>query len=299
LEGEIMHARLVSNQVELTRQAGVAASRPGAQVTGRDRSADGSTIRVLHGAAPCIEKPAPIRIYTLGRFEIVVNGEVLGHARKAQRRVLDLLKAHVALGPAGVSCNVVAGALWPDSEGDAARGAFEVTLHRLRKLLGHDDALQLTHGTLRLNAAIAWTDALAFEQSAALATDNHGVADLGAAERALALYTGPFLHNEEDTPWLLPTRERLRSRYLRLATRMAQHFKDLGWPVREIYATALEAEPLAEELYRGLMACLAADGRHAEAFVIYRRCRQMLLAVHGVEPSRETDDLWRTIAQAA
>jgi DNA-binding SARP family transcriptional activator len=269
-------------------------------VTG-DRSADRSTIRVLHGAAPCIEKPAPIRIYTLGRFEIIVNGEVLGHARKAQRRVLDLLKAHVALGPAGISCTVVAGALWPDSEGDAARGAFEVTLHRLRKLLGRDDALQLRHGTLHLNAAIAWTDALAFEQAAALAADSHGVADLGAAERALALYTGPFLHNEEDTPWLLPTRERLRSRYLRLSTRVAQHFKDLGSPVRatEIYATALEAEPLAEELYRGLMACLAADGRHAEAFVVYRRCRRMLVAVHGVEPSRETEVLWRTIAQAA
>lgn len=293
-----MHARLVSNPFELSWQAGFADSRPGRRATG-DRFADRSTVRVLHAPAPCIEKP--IRIYTLGRFEIVVHGEVLGYARKAQRRVLDLLKAHVALGPAGVSRNAVAGALWPDSEGDAARGAFEVTLHRLRKLLGCDDALQLSHGTLRLNAAIAWTDALAFEQAAALATDSHGVADLAAAERALALYTGPFLHNEEDTPWLLPTRERLRSRYLRLATRVAQHVKDIGWPVRarEIYATALEAEPLAEELYRGLMACLAADGRHAEAFVVYRRCRQMLLAVHGVEPSRETEVLWRTIAQAA
>jgi DNA-binding SARP family transcriptional activator len=296
-----MSARLVSNHAELTLQARVAGSRPAADASDRDRSADGGNIRVLHAAAPCIEKPAPIRIYTLGRFEIVANGEVLSHGRKAQRRVLDLLKAHAALGPAGVSCNVVAGALWPYSEGDAARGAFEVTLHRLRKFLGRDDALHLSHGMLRLNADVAWTDSIVFEQAAALATDSHGVADLGAAERALALYAGPFLHNEEDAPWLLPARERLRSRYLRLATRVAQHFRDAGRPghATETYATALEAEPLAEELYRGLMGCLAADGRHAEAVVVYRRCSQMLLAVHGVEPSHETNELWRTIARAA
>jgi DNA-binding SARP family transcriptional activator len=67
----------------------------------------------------------------------------------------------------------------------------------------------------------------------------------------------------------------------------------------EIYATALEVEPLAEEVYRRLMASLAAQGRHAEALDVHRRCRQMLSVVLGVAPSRETEALHQSITKAA
>ena len=140
------------------------------------------------------------------------------------RHFVDWIKALVALGPEGVIKDTVAGALWPDSEGDAARDAFEVTLHRLRKLLGRDEAVQLTHGMLQVNRALVWVDSSAFERLAAEANGEHGALNVAAAEGALTLYGGPFLQNEEDTPWLLPARERLRSRYIRLAIRTAQHF---------------------------------------------------------------------------
>lgn len=246
-------------------------------------------------------RPQPIQIATLGRFEVVVSGEVLRRSRKAQRRVLDLLKALVALGPEGVSRNAVAGALWPDSEGDAARDAFEVTLHRLRKMLGRDDAIQLAQTMLQLNREAVWVDVLAFERLAADANGEHGALRIASAERALALYGGPFLHNEEDAAWLLPTRERLRSRYIRLAIRAAQHFEDAGNPARavEIYSAALEVEPVAEELYRRLMAVLAAQGRRPEALDVYRRCRQILSVVLGAPPSRETEATHAAITQGA
>ena len=65
-----------------------------------------------------------------------------------------------------------------------------------------------------MNPAVAWTDALAFERLASRANGEYSAIEVDAAERALALYAGPFLHNEEDAPWLLPARERLRSRYV-------------------------------------------------------------------------------------
>jgi DNA-binding SARP family transcriptional activator len=135
--------------------------------------------RGLHAPSADIETwPWPIRIHALGRFEVIINGEVLRHARKAQRRVLDLIKALVALGAEGVSRDAIAGALWPESEGDAARDAFEVTLHRLRKLLGRDDAIQLSHGMLHLNHVVAWTDALAFERLAHRANGDHAAIEI-------------------------------------------------------------------------------------------------------------------------
>lgn len=260
------------------------------------------TSRGLRSPSPDIEAwPWPIRIHTLGRFEVVVNGEVVRHVHKAQRRVLDLLKALVALGVEGVSRDAIAAALWPDSEGDAARDAFGVTLHRLRKLLGRDDAIHLLHGKLELNTTIVWADSLAFERLANQANGDGAAFDIDAAERALTLYAGPLLHKEEDAPWLLPARERLRSRYVRLALSTAHHFEsnDRGDLSVKIYISALEAEPLAEEVYRRLMTCLASQGRQAEALDVYRRCRHMLSVVLGVMPSRTTEELHQAIAKAA
>jgi DNA-binding SARP family transcriptional activator len=246
-------------------------------------------------------RPQPIQITTLGRFEVAVSGATLGHKRRAQRRVLDLLKVIVALGGEGVSRDAVAAALWPESEGDAARNALEITLHRLRKLLGYDEAVQLAQGTLRLNRELVSVDAASFERLVVAAFQGCEALDLGAAERALALYAGPFLRNEDDASWLLPARERLRSRYVRLVIRMAEHLERAGAPRRaaEIYAVALEAEPLTEDLYRRLMVVLASQERRAEALEAYRRCRRLLLAVSGIAPSRETEALHRAIANTA
>jgi DNA-binding SARP family transcriptional activator len=245
--------------------------------------------------------PQPIQIATLGRFEIVVGGEVLRHARKAPRRALELLKAIIALGPEAVNLDAVAGALWRESRGDAARDAFDVTLHRLRRFLGRNEAVQLVHGMLQVNRELVWVDAATFERLAADANGAHGALDIAGAERALALYQGPFLQNEDEAPWLLPARERLRSRYVRLVIRTAQHFERAGAPARaaEIYAIALEAEPLAEELYRRLMVVLAEQDRRAEALGAYRRCRHMLAKVLGVAPSRDTELLREAVASPA
>src|SRR3989337_2276555 len=54
------------------------------------------------------------------------------------------------------------------------------------------------------------------------------------------------------------------------------------------YRKGLEADELAEELYRRLMVCHIRQGREAEALSVYRRCRKTLSSVLGVDPSAET-----------
>ena len=248
-----------------------------------------------------LDRPQPVRICTLGHFELEVDRETVHFDRKAPRRVLELLKCIVAFGAGGATCNALASALWPDSEGDAARAALEVTLHRLRKVLRHKPAAQLSNGVVHLEPSAVWIDAVAFEALADQANGEHGAVNLDAARRALALYGGPFLQNDEETAWLLPRRDRLRSRYVRLAMRAAQQCDQAGDPgqAAEIYAAALEAEPLIEDLYRRLMLCLAWQRRRAEAFDAYRRCRNMLAVVFGAAPSQETEAAYASIIRSA
>ena len=108
--------------------------------------------------------PWPIRIFTLGRFEVMRDGEPVRFARKVQRKPLALLKALIALGGRSVREEPVMDALWPDAEGDAARVALASALHRLRGLLGREQAVLRQEGQLSLDARLCWVDVWAVER---------------------------------------------------------------------------------------------------------------------------------------
>jgi DNA-binding SARP family transcriptional activator len=115
--------------------------------------------------APYDQRIYPLHIYTLGRFSVTRGIEPIRFARKAQHRPLQLLKALIALGGREVGSDRLGMALWPESEGDTAYNAFEITLHRLRKLIGIENALMLSNGLLTLDNQRCWVDVWAFEQA--------------------------------------------------------------------------------------------------------------------------------------
>lgn len=231
--------------------------------------------------------PWPIEIHCLGTFEIRRDGAALQPARKAPQRVLELLKALVAFGPSGADADELAAMLWPQADGDAGRQALSVTVHRLRRLLGFEQSILAVEGRIALDPDWCWVDAFAFER----------IADTGATApdhpvRLLELYRGPFLAQSERA-WMLPARERLRSKFLRRLEACAVASMDAGRldEATDLFRRGIESDPLAESLYRGLARCLARQGRIAEALDVYRRCREMLSVVLGVRPAAQTQAL--------
>ncbi len=256
--------------------------------------------------------PWPIRVYTLGAFRVLQDGEPQHTGRKTPRRVLALLQAIIALGANGAhsthsTCSVsrerLSEALWPDADGDAARDAFEIALHRLRKLLHGEQAIRLEGGLVKLDPRHVWIDILAFEQFADEIqrepdTAAGQTAFTHAVEKALTLYAGHFLTDQIEQPWVLPARERLRSKFERLIEHAGAHWEHTNALAQatNLYQRAIELDPLAEAVYRHLMRVHAKAGRHAEALATYRRCRHMLSVVLGIEPSAETEALHATLA---
>ena len=112
--------------------------------------------------------PWPVKIYTLGRFEVLLDDEPLRFSHKAPRKPLALLKALIAFGGAGVAEEKLIDAVWPEEEGDAGRKAYNIALHRLRELLGNCDAITVASGALSLNGSVCWVDV--WQQSACLGT---------------------------------------------------------------------------------------------------------------------------------
>lgn len=249
--------------------------------------------------------PWPFRVHTLGQFKLLRSGEPLTFAGKAQRRPLELLKVLIANGGREVGEERITEALWPRIDGDSAHRSFTTTLHRLRKLLGEDRALQVSEGKLSLDGRYVWSDTWAVEQVIARIEQMlrlpHESVDSEALEKLLAqlsaLYRGPFLGNEPEEPWSLPLRERLRHRFLRTAGEACRYWQT-SKPARavELLERALEVDSVAESLYRLLMQCYAQLGRRAEAVETFQRCQKMLHASLGAEPSAETRAIYAEVS---
>jgi len=259
-------------------------------------------------SAPALDEHRnyPLQIYTLGRFSVSRGLEPIRFTRKAQHRPLQLLKALIAFGGREVATDQLAVAMWPESEGDMAYNAFEITLHRLRRLIGIDKALVLSNGLLTLDNRQCWVDVWAFEQAAGraealLKTAHPNPEELaGVSSRVIALYHGHFLGRETPEPWSISLRERLRSKFLRHLIDAARQWERIGrhGTAIQCYQKGLEVDDLAEIFYQRLMVCYQQLGRRSEALAVYRRCRTTLSLILSIPPSPATEAIHRRLIQA-
>jgi LuxR family maltose regulon positive regulatory protein len=149
--------------------------------------------RNLVPESPEVENwPWPVMVYTLGRFVVVLDGGRTSLAGTAQGRPVELLQALIAAGGREVHSTALIDQLWPDA--DDGRKTLEINLHRLRKLLGCDQACILHEGKLTLDPRHCWVDTWAFERACNQISEN---ADSemkleGVAEQVLRLYQGQF-----------------------------------------------------------------------------------------------------------
>jgi len=247
--------------------------------------------------------PWPIKIHTLGRFSLLKYDQPLWASRKAQHKPLEMVKVLIAYGGREVSVDLIAAVLWPDAEGDAAHNAFEITLHRLRKLIGMDKVLLLRDGRLTLDSRYCWVDTWAVERligqvDLALRGELHDDEFImQSSATVLALYQGHYLGKEYAQPWALTLRERLRSKYLRHVTDMAHYLeKQQRWQEAIVYyQKGLEVDDLAEQFYQSFMVCYQRLGRRSEALAVYRRCRSALSIILGIEPSPATESIRKSL----
>jgi ATP/maltotriose-dependent transcriptional regulator MalT/DNA-binding SARP family transcriptional activator len=234
--------------------------------------------------------PWPLRIFTLGRFEVLRDGQPLEFSRKAPKKTLALLKAIIALGGKSVREQSLLDAFWPDEEGDVAARSMTAALHRLRTLIGDGNAIVQQGGTLSLDASRVWVDVWALEGVLSRAGD-------GRAEEVLALYRGGFLTADEGEPWSVTTRERLRSKFIHA---IAGHAHELETSAHfdaalECYLRGLDADPVIEQFYQGLMRCYARLDRKSEAIAAYRRLKQILSVSLSLKPSPSTERLYQSL----
>jgi LuxR family maltose regulon positive regulatory protein len=247
--------------------------------------------------------PWPFRFSLLGRTQAERGTTPVEFSGKGPGRPMELLKVLVAQGGQAVRAEQISDALWPHVDADYAHKSFTATLHRLRKLLGDDDALMLRDGRLSLNPALVWVDLWALEQT--LGELDEALRSPGAAaqvnrlmDEALTLYRGPFLPDESEQPSYIACREQLRARLLRCLTRAARAREETGRAeaAADWYSRCIDADPLFEAAYRNLMLLLHRRGESGEARAVYERLRTVLSTRLKMMPSQETQAVFTALA---
>jgi LuxR family maltose regulon positive regulatory protein len=243
--------------------------------------------------------PWAIKIFVLGPFRLEIDGQLVGSGRNGQKKVIELLKMLVVFGSERVSATRLADALWPEAHGDDAKNALKTDLYRLRKLLVHADAIEVSSGYISLNSRYCWSDLGAFEQI------SHDVRDDArksvSLEGALDLCRGPLLVSDERESWIVAASERVRSEFLRGVV-MLGHYRESEkeWlKAIEVYERALEVDCFIESIYLRMMHCHQELGHNAEAIATYERCSRIFRAELGVEPSHELQLLGRELTSSS
>jgi len=250
----------------------------------------------------------PVRIFTLGRFDLLQHGQPLDYGRKVPHRPLVFLKSLIALGGRDISSSSISTALWPEADGDNAQRSFDTTLYRLRKILADDRLLVLRDGKVTLNSRFCWVDVWAFERllgrmQRIRSKDTTGREAYKLDElmqRIFTLYQDHFLAKEEVTSWSVSMRERLRSKFIHALLDMGRYWEMHAFWDKAIqcYQRGLEVDDLIEVFYQRLMLCTLQAQRISEGMATYRRCRQVLSIVLGLQPEPETESIYLLLKKA-
>lgn len=230
--------------------------------------------------------PWPIKIHTLGQFNVLVDGRDIFAETRRDAKPVQLLKSIIK--HAGeVSITTLYDELYPELSADKQQSSLHTHLHRLRQLLGADEALLRESEKLRLNPKYVWSDDKAF--TALLS--NHAEQSDVTMQQALQLYKGEYLSAEDDFD-VLTRREYLRSQYLNAIT---EQIKSLivSQPQQaiELCHQAIKVEALSETLYQLLIQIYLEQGRRDLATTTYEQCRRTLQSYLQIEPCPTTTAL--------
>lgn len=208
----------------------------------------------------------------------------------------------------------LAGFLWPGRPEQVARSNLRQALANLRQTLGDETAtapyLSINRESVQFNRkANVYLDVQAFT-SLMTATERHLHRREEACYRcaegmreAVSVYRGNFLEhfsvNDSSIfeEWVLITRERLHQLAMKAFLLLSVYHELRGEYENSLdYARRLvEFDPWREEAHQQIIRALIFCGQRSAALAHYKLCQQVLEEELGVEPSEDTQVLYKQI----
>ncbi|MDG4793456.1 BTAD domain-containing putative transcriptional regulator [Micromonospora sp. WMMD1082] len=257
-----------------------------------------------------VEVPAPtvsrsddvarVRIHTLGRFALFVDGAQVPTVAWQSRKARDLLRILASRRGRATPREQLGELLWPGQDPGRVSHRLSVALSTLRTVLdpgrraSTDHFVVAAHASLALDVSHVELDVEDFltESTHGLRLAEQGDTDGARATLLLAerRYRGDFLEDEPYDDWSRSTRDDVRRVYLRVVrtlAALARGAHEVDEAVRHL-GRALDLEPYDEGVHGEFIRTLVAAGRHGEAGEAYRRYTEAMSTI-GVRAQARRD----------
>jgi DNA-binding SARP family transcriptional activator len=214
-------------------------------------------------------------------FTITVDREEVPLIWSAQR-----LLAFLALRERRLTRTYVAGVLWPETTAQRANANLRSALWRTQRSCGQ--VVDSSPQQLGLARTVAVDMRVAVGRAHRLLDAREPCDDILTAATRVDL-SQDVLVDWYDDDWVLMEREQYHQLRLHALEAMCERLIVAGRYGEAVDAgmSAVHAEPLRESAYRALIKAHLAAGNRSEAIHQFQRCRSLVLAELGLEPSAE------------
>lgn len=254
--------------------------------------------RSLRRLAQSIQMPsASLKVRAFGRAEVVVNGRAVNVSDWRTQSVRDLFFYFLYI-QEPLTKEQIANTLWADIEDpQAIKTRFKHAIYWLRRAVGRN-VVTFEDEYYRFNRELDYEyDVDAFESYLKHAQQAEDVIErIGFYRKAVELVEGVYL-SELDADWVLLERERLGRIYRSALDELAHLYLDTNQlqDCLRVCKLAFNQDRYNELIYQLEMRAYAALGDRAAVVQCYQEYKTLLASELGLEPSEETDLIYREL----
>ncbi|MCE7868841.1 GAF domain-containing protein [bacterium CPR1] len=247
-------------------------------------------------------------IRCFGPLEIRRRGRLIPREAFTRQKAITLLRLLLLQAGRPIGREALCEIFWPGASLQAGTNRLHGILHSLRQVLEAGPPWQhICHegdGYCFRSSPGIFVDLLEFErqfrEGKKALMGQEPMRALPHFEQACEVYRGDLFEDEPYAEWCWSEREQCRERFHSMLKAMAEICLERGELDRSEghYRRALGADPLREDLHRGLILCLWRQGRRSEAFRQYDECARLVRQELDADPLPDTQQLLRAIRSA-
>ena len=267
--------------------------------------------KVVAAAALTVKPLVDLTINMLGPVEIVRDPtRPLAADAWVTRRARDILCFIASRRHRRAGKDSIIDTFWGETDPDVVERNFHPTVSHVRKALNSNQSLKQNlllyrEGDYLLNPEFAYRidvdefDRLLTEGETARRARQFAQC-VECYESAVSLYRGEFMQGSYD-PWVDEQRSYYRLQYLQLLESLAGIAKETeDWfKATQLAQRILRDDPFREDIHCLLMRALAGQGNKGGVKEHYESLKRLLADELGVEPSAETQKIYKELAGSA
>ncbi len=239
-----------------------------------------------------------LSIDLLGRFQVRLGERVVLDDTWPRGKAKAILKLLALQPDHQIQRDQLLDLIWPDLGPDAAANNLRKNLSLLRSELAEQGApnpIERSRGEMLALSQGVGVDLAGLREH----VESGAACKCSPEEREAATngYTGQLLPQDRYEDWAQEARDTVLDLQITLLQDLCQRARKAGAlaTAERAVRRIIDLDPLREDAYRSLMQLYADDGNLGAAAYVYRRCRAELRDELEIEPSEDTQRLYREV----